>query len=1226
MRILKLRFKNLNSLAGEWSIDFTHPAYVSSGIFAITGPTGSGKTTILDAICLALYGQTPRLKTISKSTNEIMTRNAAECFAEVEFESQVGRFVCHWSQRRAHKKPEGELQPPKHEIADQASGKVLENKLQRVAERVIQTTGLDFTQFTRSILLAQGDFAAFLNANPDERAPILEKITGTAIYSDISKKVHERNTLEAGKRNELQERIGILDILSPEEVAALKRTSEEIGEAIRKKSSERDSIRKAAEWLQQISRLEAEIEDLAVENRLLEVKRSDAASDLALLARAKKCQPYEETYRDLTSSRKLSETYESEIGAAREQLDGTQVSYMASLKAYESARQRYESLKAAAEEEKQVLIRVRNLDTRIQEIKDQIAEKKIELKKGEASLQQCTRNITKENERDKEKKAELTRANTYLEEHPKDSLLREILSGLGEKMRHYEQLTRRLLSNRDQLASQSAEVERLKKAHEAQRTLLEEKDREFQEATAAVRMIEETAVQLLDYRESGFWQSCVVSLKERRIKLEAELKIHDAIEQIGVKIREREEHQAQMREEIAKKREILSGLIREQDLKEEIRARIETNLALLHRIESLEEARSHLVEGDPCPLCGSPDHPYVRGTIPRMDRVKSEWEEIREELRMLSDQIRQRELSLSQSETTLSSDIRAVTEQKDRIRELLDDSVLGFEDMGFVTNSSLLKKSLSHALTLCEVHSAWCSDIVASYEGIVPRLKDASDAATRIKESLSSHQIALGNLDISLKIRSNTLYELEQQVASDAEELARLYQEVAAELHAFGIAFTEGTSIAGILESLEKRKREFEKMAKRKTDIEKEIDLIAGTIQNHQKQMEDTRVAVASQLQGISEKEGVFVALDRERKELFGTKDPDREEKRSAEELRSAEEQFREASSTSKEYETRIKTLQEQIEKKSGTLEQILITVRDHTSAFLAGIQKAGFLGEEEFITSRMPRDRFEVLEKRETDLVFEERDLSSRIKERMTALSYERSLNLTDKSPDTLEEKISSLESDMSGLNQEQGGIRQKVIDHEALVAQQNELLLVLRKQEAECLRWEKLHDLIGSSDGKKFRVFAQGLTFDRLIAHANRHLRKMSDRYLLIRGGRSSLDLDIMDNYQAGEIRSTKNLSGGESFIVSLALALGLSGMASRNVRIDSLFLDEGFGTLDSETLEVALETLATLQQEGKIIGIISHVPALKERISTKIIVEKMTGGKSRLKAPGCRAPGTS
>lgn len=1225
MRILKLRFKNLNSLEGEWSIDFTHSAYLSSGIFAITGPTGSGKTTILDAICLALYGQTPRLKTISKSTNEIMTRNTAECFAEVEFESQIGRFVCHWSQRRAYKKPEGDLQPPKHEIADTISGKVLETRLQRVAERVIETTGLDFSQFTRSILLAQGDFAAFLNAHPDERAPILEKITGTAIYSEISKKVHERNTLEAGKRNELQDRIGILDILSPGEVSALKRNCEDIGEAIRKKSSERDSIRKAAEWLQQLSRLETEIEALAEEKRLLEVKRSEAAPDLALLARAKRCQPFEETYQALTSSRKLSETYAAEIDAAREQMDGTKVSYAASQKAYESARQRYESLKAAAEEERQVFIRVRNLDTRIHDITDQIAEKKIELRKGEASLRQCIRNITRETDREKEKKAELSRVITYLEEHPEDSLLREILSGLGERLRHYEQLNRRLLSNRDQLASQAAEVERLKKAHETQRTLLEEREREFQEATAAVRMIEETADQLLDFRTPGFWQACVASLKERRITLETELKIHDAIEQIGMKIREREAHQEELKEEIAKKREILSGLEREQDLKEEIRARIETNLALLHRIQSLEEARSHLVEGAPCPLCGSPDHPYARGTIPHPRGVEAEWAEIKEELRLLSDQVRETELSLSQSETILSSDRRAVTEQRDRIRELLDESAFGFEDIGSVTNSSILKTSLSHALTLCEVHSAWCSEIVASYEGIVPRLKDASDAVTRIKEGLSSHQTSLGNLEVSLKIRSNTLHELEQQVASDAEELARLYQEVAAQLDGFGMTFTEGTSITGILESLEKRKREFEKRATRKTEIEKEIDLISGSIRNLQKQMEDTREAVSSQVQGISEKEGMFNALDHERKELFGTRDPDREERRSAEELRSAGEQFQEASSASKEYEIRITTLQEEIEKKSRTLEQVLITVRDHTSSFLAGIQGAGFLGEEEFIASRMPRDRFEVLEKRETDLIFEERDLSSRIKERTTALSYERSRNLTDTSPGTLQEAISSLDSDITGLLQEQGSIRQKLTDHEARVAHQNQLVQALQMQQAECLRWEKLHDLIGSSDGKKFRVFAQGLTFDRLIAHANRHLRKMSDRYLLIRSGRSSLDLDIVDNYQAGEIRSTKNLSGGESFIVSLSLALGLSGMASRNVRIDSLFLDEGFGTLDSETLEVALGTLSTLQQEGKIIGIISHVPALKERIPTKIVVEKMTGGRSRLKAPGCRAPET-
>ncbi len=193
MRILGVRFKNLNSLAGEWQVDFTHPAYASDGIFAITGPTGAGKTTILDAICLGLYGRTPRLEKVTKSSNEIMSRQTGECFAEVTFETQKGRYRCHWSQHRARKQPEGELQPARHEIADADSG-VLESKITQVGELIEKVTGMDFDRFTRSMLLAQGGFTAFLQASPDERAPILEQITGTEIYSHISMKVHERRT------------------------------------------------------------------------------------------------------------------------------------------------------------------------------------------------------------------------------------------------------------------------------------------------------------------------------------------------------------------------------------------------------------------------------------------------------------------------------------------------------------------------------------------------------------------------------------------------------------------------------------------------------------------------------------------------------------------------------------------------------------------------------------------------------------------------------------------------------------------------------------------------------------------------------------------------------------------------------------------------------------------------------------------------------------------------
>ncbi len=159
-----------------------------------------------------------------------------------------------------------------------------------------------------------------------------------------------------------------------------------------------------------------------------------------------------------------------------------------------------------------------------------------------------------------------------------------------------------------------------------------------------------------------------------------------------------------------------------------------------------------------------------------------------------------------------------------------------------------------------------------------------------------------------------------------------------------------------------------------------------------------------------------------------------------------------------------------------------------------------------------------------------------------------------------------------------------------------------------------------IGSADGKKYRNFAQGLTFELMVSHANRQLEKMTDRYLLIRDERQPLELNIVDSYQADEIRATKNLSGGESFIVSLTLALGLSKMASQKVRVDSLFLDEGFGTLDEEALETALETLSGLEQDGKLIGIISQVSELKERISTQINITPVSGGRSSLSGPDC------
>ncbi|MCK4956410.1 MAG: AAA family ATPase, partial [Candidatus Cloacimonetes bacterium] len=303
MKILQVRFKNLNSLMGEWFVDFTHPSYVSDGIFAIIGPTGAGKTTILDAICLALYGETPRLKNLSKSNNEIMTRQTGECYSEVTFETKKGRFRCHWSQHRSRKKPNAALQSPKHEICEADSGKVLRSKLREVAEYIIKVTGMDFDRFTRSMLLAQGGFAAFLQASPNDRAPILEQITGTGIYSQISIMTHERHREEYAKLELLQAETGGIIILSDEDEAALNQELSKKLKIEKELSSKNDKLGKSIIWLADIDTLKSELSEINKESEVLSNDLKAFESDRLKLQNALKAAELNSEYATLSSKR-----------------------------------------------------------------------------------------------------------------------------------------------------------------------------------------------------------------------------------------------------------------------------------------------------------------------------------------------------------------------------------------------------------------------------------------------------------------------------------------------------------------------------------------------------------------------------------------------------------------------------------------------------------------------------------------------------------------------------------------------------------------------------------------------------------------------------------------------------------------------------------------------------------------------------------------------------------
>ena len=285
-------------------------------------------------------------------------------------------------------------------------------------------------------------------------------------------------------------------------------------------------------------------------------------------------------------------------------------------------------------------------------------------------------------------------------------------------------------------------------------------------------------------------------------------------------------------------------------------------------------------------------------------------------------------------------------------------------------------------------------------------------------------------------------------------------------------------------------------------------------------------------------------------------------------------------------------------------------------------VASAGFVDESQFLQARLGETERRALEQRAQALVTDAVAVQQDARRCAEDLATTQALALTDQSQEVLAARVQTLTGQVQALQQQIGGIRQRLREDETLREQQQARIQLIDIQKQACARWDQLHALIGSADGRKFRNFAQGLTFDMMIGHANRQLQKMTDRYLLLRDPKQPLELNVIDSFQAGEVRSTKNLSGGESFLVSLALALGLSQMASRNVRVDSLFLDEGFGTLDEDALDTALETLSGLQQEGKLIGVISHVPSLRERISARIRIRPVTGGRSRIEGPGIRS----
>lgn len=1082
MRILQIRFSNLNSLVGEWQVDLTDPAYVADGIFAITGPTGAGKTTLLDAICLALYGRTPRLSRLTQSANDIMSRQCGECFAEVVFETGAGRYRSYWSQHRARKKPGAALQAPKHEIARADSGEILEASLRSTGDRIERLTGMDFDRFTRSMLLAQGGFAVFLQASADERAPILEQITGTEIYSQISIRTHEvlreaRESLallksetqgimvlDAGHESELQ--LGLQRDLEQEQLA----------------SAAQAQTGAALGWLSRIDALKAEVARLEHDEVVLGAERLAFEPVRQQIGRAQAAAALEGRYAAVCALRKQQADDQSRLADAqgrlpsleavaatlREQLTRTsqtsldaRAAFRAAAPVWRQVRELDQHLAASARDTAAMQRQVSEAGTRLAALDQQVSQTRA----LQANVQQ-----------------QLAAAATWLQDNRADEWLVTGLAGLEEQVQGLLAREREGVQKAQEHAQAQASIDALNKAEHNTRQHLSTVQESLETLAGQRRQVQDDLAGVLQGR----------LLREYRAEKD--------------------------------------GVLRE--------------MALVARIAALETERARLEAGTPCPLCGSTTHPFAHGQVPVPDAL--------------------------------------------------------------------------------EQRVAALNDLIARAEDLETRGAQLQSQHAALGERLAGLQAAQATAVAQLQSAQATLARLVNELDVVQNDIRQRRETVVAALAPLGMGTLPQADLALFMQALHNRRERWLATGRDKAGFENTLIMAGRDVQHQteaiaiQREQLDRLTTQLAQLQS-----GQAQLLSR-RQTLFADRNPDDEEQRlqqAQDQADIAERQVREQLADATHQATQVQT---QCQALQARLTENAAALVDVESGFAQACRSAGFADEAAFLAARLPQpdlqallDQAKVLDDRNTQL-------ATRLKDQRERLLAEQAMQLTDATVASLEAQQQVQQARLAELAQAIAGARHRLAENASAKARIRDKQAAIDLQQIECRRWENLHELIGSSDGKKYRNFAQGLTFELMVRHANRQLQKMTDRYLLVRDSSQPLELNVVDTWQAAEVRSTRNLSGGESFIVSLSLALGLSGMASHNVRVDSLFLDEGFGTLDEEALDTALETLAGLHQEGKLIGIISHVPALKERIATQIQVVPRAGGNSDLLGPGCRRLG--
>lgn len=1248
MRILRITVNNIASLSGTHTVDFTRDPLRSAGLFSISGATGAGKSTLLDALCLALYDATPRLNQVGRlaelangerqnDSRNLLRRGAGEGFAEVAFMGVDGlAWTSRWRVRRSRRSADGALQNVDmtlyqgHIPAGGEGSVAAGGKKTAVLKSIEDKIGLTFEQFTRAVLLAQNDFATFLKADDKERAEILQALTGTAQFESISRSVFLRCGVEQKTLESLRSLLAGNAPLTEDaraQAEAARLLAEQHLASVEGRCRE---LQSHADWFSTRSKL------MADKLRADEILQQAVAHRAAAEPRRNELARTEEIARDARPLRFAERTALTQVTAAATAVELAKTKRHELEQAFKAAADRhqvavdiYSAVLAEQKANELPLRKARALDETLSIVQTQFQKASADLEAGNLALKTAEENL----------KAVVDGRNIRLQEQ--QSLERD-----RERLKAFAPFVADSAKWLDRIDAAIAGAQQVDLAMSHARTVATE----LAELDAQLKLDEQSRIPLLAAFESASAALATAMEAEKKFdtdQLAADRAQREATKSVLTELFHQLKNAQGLRERVKTEAETLEQLQAAQGFDataiEQIRTveipqsemAIEVAKTQLEFIQAAvddhaKRLRLTLQEGKECPVCGSTSHPYSQHA-PELEAtaVKAAKKSVKD-LEKKRDEALSREARLRGSMEIRNEQINAKILELAAIRAQVVDIVL--ESHGHPDVAAVLTIDEDARLPVMEARLLELNGELRSIEKKEQNARIAAKLTFDCREALLNSERALKELNDRLQhlsARRGILNEANNNAISSLRKAEELRAEVEGRLSDLWSGLP--TAKQDFQSDAIAFRRAFERSATECGDIEKGIAELIGLIQQADAAIRPLDQTVMDARISANALTATFADISKSREER----------------LKERSELFdgRAADAVEEELVTRVaaaaKSLDEAVNSRTDSDRLLIAATSEYETKTQAAERAQAELAAATAVRERW-MDAFTVrtgtaLTLQELDGILArdevwiqtERDALRQLDETVTAAEsacqvYAEQLQQHVSTPPTQDEEpivLTALQAMNEELNRAKASLNSAqavILNDDTRRVQNLELMEQIRQQDAKADPWRKLNELLGSSDGAKFRMIAQRRTLDLLLRYANHQLNNLAVRYRLERLP-ESLNLIVIDRDMGDERRSIHSLSGGESFLVSLALALGLASLTSNRLRIESLFIDEGFGSLDPETLNTAMSALMHLEAQGRKVGVISHVTEMTDAIPVQIKVVKGRGGASRVVVPG-------